>query len=347
MSGRCREHQAVGISIGAALCASSPVCRADAPLNYFLHAAGPAASPTLWLNWVFTAICVAVCLTVALLLAGAILRRRPSNSENSRALGATKDGMLWIYVGVGISTPILVGMLVYALITLEAVATPRRTPQLTITVTAYDWWWKVAYDDSPDASQRFVTANEIHIPTGEPIRIKLRSADVIHTFWVPRLAGKTQAIPGQINEQWVQADVSGVYRGQCSQFCGAQHAHMAFEVVAQSPVEFNKWREDQARGQPATPEGSLAAVAGQKLFMDRCAGCHSVQGTAAQGMQAPDLTHLDSRRLIAAGTLLNSRHNQLDWIAHAQVIKPESLMPGIALSVEDAVELSAYLSTLK
>jgi cytochrome c oxidase subunit 2 len=138
-------------------------------------------------------------------------------------------------------------------------------------VTAYDWRWKVAYDDAPDASARFVTANEIHIPTGEPVRFKLNSADVIHTFWVPRLAGKTQAIPGQTNEQWLQADVPGVYRGQCSQFCGAQHAHMAFEVIAESRANFAAWFAQQARA-PDMPNDT--AVTTGKSALPRSGKLH-------------------------------------------------------------------------
>jgi cytochrome c oxidase subunit 2 len=314
-----------------------------APLNYFLHAAGPAAGPTLRLDWIFTAICVAVCVIVGGLLSAAILRRRPDVPLHQLAHGTS--GLRWIVIGVGLSVPVLVAMLVYALFTLNQVATPAETPALTITVTAYDWWWKVAYDDAPDASAHFVTANEIHIPTGEPVRFKLKSADVIHTFWVPRLAGKTQAIPGQTNEQWLQADAPGVYRGQCSQFCGAQHAHMAFEVIAESRADFAAWSAEQARA-PDMPNDA-AVTAGKALFLDKCAGCHAIRGTDAQGAQAPDLTHLNSRRLIAAGTLSNTAQNQLAWITGAQRIKLDSLMPSIALKRDEAASLSAYLATLK
>jgi cytochrome c oxidase subunit II len=314
-----------------------------APLNYFLHAAGPAATPTLHLDWIFTAICVAVCLIAGGLLIVAILRRRPDAPLHQLAQG--DSGLRWIVIGVGISVPVLVAMLVYALFTLDRVATPPETPALTITVTAYDWWWKVAYDDAPDVSQRFVTANEIHIPAGEPVRFKLKSADVIHTFWVPKLAGKTQAIPGQTNEQWLQADAPGVYRGQCSQFCGAQHAHMAFEVVAENRADFAAWSAQQARVPVVTNDA--AVTAGKALFLDQCAGCHAIRGSDAQGAQAPDLTHLNSRHLIAAGTLSNNAQNQLAWITGAQRIKPDSLMPSVALKRDEAASLSAYLATLK
>lgn len=314
-----------------------------APLNYFLHAAGPAAAPTMRLGWMLTALAVTVSTLVALLLIAAITRHRPP--ADPAAVQAERGGLAWVYVGTGISSLVLLATLLYVLVTLASVAAPARQPTLTVSVIAYDWWWKVAYQDAADPALNFVTANEIHIPVGQPVKIALQSADVVHAFWVPRLAGKTQAIPGQTNEQWIEADEPGVYRGQCSQFCGAQHAHMAFEVVAQSPAEFAAWRAAQAHGQAAQP-ASADALAGKRLFGERCAGCHAIRGTDAQGVQGPDLTHLISRRLIAAGTLTNTPAHQLDWIEHAQQIKPDSLMPDIALSVADAAALSAYLSTL-
>jgi cytochrome c oxidase subunit 2 len=262
------------------------------------------------------------------------------------ALHGERGGLAWIYIGTGVSSVVLLATLVYVLITLASVAAPARTPTLTITVTAYDWWWKVAYQDAADPALNFVTANEIHIPVAEPVKVALQSADVVHAFWVPQLAGKTQTIPGQINEQWIEADQPGVYRGQCSQFCGAQHAHMAFEVVAQSPTAFAAWRAAQAQGQATQSAAAADAAAGKRLFGDRCAGCHAIRGTDAEGVQGPDLTHLDSRHLIAAGTLTNAPAHQLDWIEHAQQIKPDSLMPDIALTIADAAALSAYLSTL-
>ncbi|SAL68006.1 cytochrome c oxidase subunit II [Caballeronia humi] len=326
----------------ASILIAAPSAHAQAPLNYFLHAAGPAAYPTRTLGWIFTAICVVVCVIVSALLIGALRRRRDPASPGE--IGATGEGMRWIWIGVGVSGPVLAGMLIFALFTLQQVATPLQSPAITVTVTAYDWWWKVSYSDPHEPAQRFETANEIHIPVGEPIRIVLKSADVIHTFWVPRLAGKTQAIPGQANEQWIQADSPGVYRGQCSQFCGAQHAHMAFEVVAQSRADYNNWSEQQARRISANVAASV--VAGNKIFLDRCAGCHAVRGTDASGALAPDLTHLNSRRMIAAGTLRNTAENQLDWIAHAQLIKPDARMPSINLNREDVTNLRAFLSTL-
>lgn len=316
--------------------------QADAPLGYFFSSSGPAATPTLHLDWGLTALCLVVVVIVALLLAGALWRRRPP--ADWRTLGRDQGGVAWIAVGTGVSTVALLAVLAYMLVTLRAVAQPLSAPALTLTVTAYDWWWKVDYADDAGRGRSFSTANEIHIPVGVPVRIELKSVDVIHAFWVPRLAGKTQAIPGQTNHQWIQADTAGVYRGQCSQFCGAQHAQMAFEVVAQPQAEFDAWRDAQALG--AAPPAQSLARAGQELFTKHCAACHAVRGSQAGGVFGPDLTHVGARRLLAAGTLVNTPDAMLDWIMHAQQIKPDSLMPAFDLNAQEAGELSAYLATL-
>jgi cytochrome c oxidase subunit 2 len=302
----------------------------------------------MYLGWIFAGISIAVCLVIALLLSVAIFRKRhfpeDGKSDNIR-YGIENDGagMKWIFVGTGISICILFAMAVYALVTLNRAANLPSPPVLSLTVTGYDWWWKVDYDID-DPSRRIVTANEIHIPVGVPILLKLNSADVIHAFWVPLLAGKTQMIPGLTNQQWLQADAPGIYRGQCTQYCGVQHAHMALEVVAQSMADFRAWEAAQ-RTQIAA-SNIPGVVAGEKLFIDRCGACHTIRGTEAMGAHAPDLTHLISRRLIAAGLMTNTPEHRLDWIMHAQQLKPGSRMPDIALAPTEAADLAAFLSTL-
>jgi cytochrome c oxidase subunit 2 len=319
------------------------VARPAAPLGYLSGAAGPAADPVLKLGWGLTALCVAVVLIILALLIIALKHRRTPADYSE--LGKEGGGPLWLYVGVGVSTVVLLVALFFALATLGAVAHPGSPPGLTVRVTAYNWWWKIDYQDDADPTLHFSTANEIHIPVGVPVQIELRSADVIHAFWVPRLAGKTQAIPGQVNRQWLQADEEGVYRGQCSQFCGPQHARMAFEVVAQPQAEFQEWLDAQRR--PAPTPADVLSAAGSDVFMKRCAACHTVRGSKAAGVFGPDLTHLSSRRTIAAGTLNNTPQALLDWIRHAQEIKEDSLMPSIALDTEEGPALSAYLATLE
>ncbi|MFZ2169016.1 MAG: cytochrome c oxidase subunit II [Methylococcaceae bacterium] len=312
-----------------------------APLNYFLHSYGPAATPTMYLGWVFAALLAAIFVIIALLLAGAIFRKR--SAEDPHAIGREDEGMRWIYIGTGVSTFILFALAIYTLVTLNVIAKPTRAPALTLTVTGYDWWWKIDYEDD-DPKHHFVTANEIHIPVGVPVLVKLKSADVIHAFWVPMLAGKTQMIPGLTNQQWLQANAEGVYRGQCTQYCGVQHAHMGLEVVAQSAAEFREWQDAQRK--TAASASAIDINAGKKLFLDRCAGCHTIRGTEAVGAHAPDLTHLKSRRLIAAGLLTNTPDHLVKWITHAQDLKPGARMPSMELTATEISALSAFLSTL-
>jgi cytochrome c oxidase subunit 2 len=308
------------------------------PLNYFFHSAGPATAPTLVLGWVFTAICCAVCLVVLVLLAIALWRRRPPLAPG--ALLAGRGGLQWVYAGTALSTLILFGMAVYALVVLQQLSAAPAGAALRIQVTGWDWWWQVRYLE-PSGQVAFETANEIHIPVGRPVLLELASADVIHAFWVPQLAGKTQMIPGTVNRQWLQADAPGIYRGQCTQYCGVQHAHMAFEVIAQAPQEYARWQSQQRQ-----PAANALFAPGWKVFADRCAACHTIGGTPARGDHGPDLTHLSSRRQLAAGLLDNTQANRAEWIAHAQRLKPGSLMPDIALSDSERRDLLALLDQL-
>lgn len=309
-------------------------------LNYFLYSYGPASRPTLYLGWVFAALAIFILILIILLLLWAIFHRRRNEDLPSADDSA---GLRWIYIGTGISTFILFILAVYSLTTLNTIAKPAAPPVLTLTVTGYDWWWKIDYEangQSPD----FVTANELHIPVGVPVLVKLKSADVIHAFWAPLLAGKTQMIPGMVNQQWLQADAEGVYHGQCTQYCGLQHAHMGLEVVAQSAAEFGKWRDNQLK--PAKIDSGIETNEGKKLFMDRCAGCHTVRGTEARGNHAPDLTHLKSRRLLAAGLITNSPEHLIQFITHVQDLKPGARMPSMQLTPAEITTLSVFLSTL-
>lgn len=319
--------------------ASDSLTTGPTPLAYFLHSKGPAAHPVLHLDWVLTAICSLVCIMIALMLIIGTFRRR--KREDHRALGEG-GGLSFVYVGTAISTVALLGIAVYMLAVLADVANPPREPALTVTVTAYDWWWKVDYGQGPG---RFTTANELHIPVGVPVLVLLKSADVIHAFWVPDLSGKTQTIPGNVNRQWLQADRPGIFRGQCTQYCGVQHAHMAFEVYAQPQADYERWYA--AQQQDAPMPATAQAIHGRKLFEERCAGCHTVRGSKSAGVQAPDLTHVLSRRLLASGTVVNTHENLMDWIQHAQEIKPGTLMPDMKLSPAESGDLSAYLATLR
>jgi len=216
---------------------------------------------------------------------------------------------------------------------------------LTIDVTGHQWWWEVQYED-PDPSRVIATANEIHIPTGEMVQFKLRAADVIHSFWAPNFAGKRDLIPGYTSSIWFKADTAGVYRGQCAEFCGLQHAKMAFYIVAEPKAKFAAWLAASAAAHAIPTDSSL--LSGYRLFMSSgCAVCHSIAGTPAQSTVGPVLSHLESRMTIAAGTYANNHHNLLAWIANPQDLKPGARMPAIQLTAGQREALVSYLETLK
>lgn len=316
---------------------------AEAPLAY-LGGDGPKAVATASLTWGLLAISVIVVVIIAILVLVGVLAKRARGWTALPPVERRGDGIRWIQIGVALTAVALLVSLIWTLQTLAAVNDPGRKPELTIKVTGEQWWWKAAYGDG-DPSRTFVTANEIHIPTGRPVRVQLLASDVIHSFWVPALAGKTDAIPGQTNVTWLQADRPGVYRGQCAEYCGAQHAHMAFEVVAQTPAAFEAWRRAQLA--PAADPSSPDAQRGQGLFVFHCGACHAVRGTEAGGTVAPDLTHLMSRRTIASGALANTRANLSGWIGNPQAIKPGTHMPVLYLSGPDLADIRSYLETLR
>ncbi len=216
---------------------------------------------------------------------------------------------------------------------------------LTIKVSGLQWWWNVQYFGSKPG-QNFTTANEIHIPVGRNVRFQLEGDDVIHSFWVPSLAGKQDLIPGRPNELSVRAERAGIYRGQCAEFCGMQHAHMAFLVIAEDQADYAKWAEAQRRAAVAATEADAAA--GQQAFLSKpCAACHTVRGTTAAGTNGPDLTHVGSRRYIGAGLFETTRGSLAAWIADPQTLKPGNNMPLVPLSRGELLSISAYLASLK
>jgi cytochrome c oxidase subunit 2 len=216
---------------------------------------------------------------------------------------------------------------------------------LVLEVTSQQWWWAIQYQ-SDDPSQTFQTANEIHLPVNVPVTISLRSPDVIHSFWVPNLHGKQDLIPGRNTDIHLQPTRTGVFRGQCAEFCGAQHAHMALYVLVETQSDFDRWRAGQL--QAASDPANSTAVRGRDAFMSSaCALCHTIRGTDAAGVMGPDLTHLASRSSLAAGTLDYNRGNLAAWIADPQGIKPGNHMPTVGLDPQDLQSITAYLDGLK
>jgi cytochrome c oxidase subunit 2 len=197
-----------------------------------------------------------------------------------------------------------------------------------------------------DASSIFTTANEIHIPVGVPVTFSLRSSDVIHSFWVPNLSGKKDLIPGKIATIWLQADKAGVYRGQCAEYCGHQHAHMALWIIAESPEQFNAWLQTQI--QSAASPTTASQQRGQQVFLtSTCVMCHAVNGTPAGSNIGPNLTHVASRNTIAAATLPNDREHLAQWVTDSQTVKPGNRMPPNSLAPDDLQALLDYVQSLK
>jgi cytochrome c oxidase subunit 2 len=312
------------------------------PLGY-LSGSGPFATPVVGLTWGLLMISIVVVIvTTALVIVGVWRGRVSVRSRPLRevALQQSPGGLRWIWIGVGVSSAALAASLVWTVAVLAAVNQPASPTPLTIRVTGEQWWWRAVYDPGAPA-RSFETANEVHIPVGQPVRIELLGGDVIHSFWVPQLAGKTDTIPGRTNVTFIQADRPGVYRGQCAEYCGLQHAHMAFTVVAEPPEAFAAWRAHQMA--PAAAGRSD----GEQLFVGRCGGCHAVRGVSAGKPDAPDLTHLMSRSTIASGAAPNTLASLSGWTANPQGVKPGALMPTLYLSGTELGAVAAYLVTLK
>lgn len=316
------------------------------PLDY-LHSAGGSADIIRPLTWVTLAISVMVIVVIGTILWGAVSRARArGGAEETRSVPVQEGakGTHWISTGVAISAIPLLVTLVWTMVALAEISRGGPANAIVLDVTPRQWWWEVQYASS-DPSQIFETANEIHIPVGAPVKVRLHGGDVIHSFWVPKLSGKADAIPGRTNVTWLQASTPGRYRGQCSEFCGFQHAHMAFDVVAELPSEFETWRARQLAPAPAptTPEQSR----GLAFVEYRCGLCHRVRGTTAGATSAPDLTHIMTRTQLASGTLPNDASNLATWIRNAQGFKPGSLMPNQNMTGPELADTLAYLELLR
>ncbi|HEY2156946.1 MAG TPA: cytochrome c oxidase subunit II [Isosphaeraceae bacterium] len=227
---------------------------------------------------------------------------------------------------------------------------PRAgSPALFVTAIGHQWWWEYRYESYDGKDLGFTTANELHVPVSEsgvarPVYLTLKSADVCHSFWVPRLAGKTDLIPGRVNSMWFQAEEKGLFLGQCAEYCGTQHANMLLRVVVDSPEDFARWAEGQ--GRPAAEEP--AAREGKAVFLSQsCVNCHRIRGTPARGTYAPDLTHLMSRDTLAAGMVPNTAEDLRRWIENPQAVKPGCLMPAFGLAARERDLLLDYLRTLR
>lgn len=303
-------------------------------------------------NSLFTLFMVVTGLSLLLViafLAGAVLRRSGRKRDGTPEAEAKHPQPRMNAVLVGWIAFIVIGLTILTLASFfadrDAAKAAAHPDPLRITVTANQWWWDVQYEDALP-SNIFRTANELHLPAGVPAKITLKSNDVIHSFWVPNLAGKQDLIPGRTVDIDLLPRNEGIYRGECAEFCGTQHAHMALDVTVESPAEFAAWRGRQQA--PASPPPTRLATAGHAYFIAReCAMCHNVTGTPASGRVGPDLTHFASRRSIAAGTYPMTRGHLYGWIADPQSAKPGNRMPTVGLSPDELHALAAYMESLK
>jgi cytochrome c oxidase subunit 2 len=264
-------------------------------------------------------------------------RAREGEADPKQFAGSERVEIIWTVI------PFLIVVFLFAM-TLRGMnrADPPPAPSPNLIVTGHQFWWEAQYPASGA-----VTANEIHIPIGTPLSVRLDSKDVLHEFWVPELARKMTTVPGQPNHIWLQADKPGVYIGTCSEFCGIQHAWMRILVVAEEPSKFEEWQRAQL--QPGLAARSDAAAKGLALFQtSTCINCHAIRGVSgANASVAPDLTHVASRRQLGAGILENTPANMRLWLKNPQHIKPGALMPDFNFTNQDLDELAEYLSTLR
>ncbi len=324
---------------------SSWLCPGCSQWQSVLHPGGPGASRLDGLLWVFTGVCGTIWLLVMLILAIAVRRRhKPDRPKLQRDAGSERASAIIVGMAVA-ATVLIIGGLTFLSYAATRPLSGEADGALVIRLRGYQWWWQVTYVD-PDPSRTVQTANEIHIPVGKPVRFELSSADVIHSFWVPNLMGKQDLIPGRSNQLTLTATQPGLYRGQCAQFCGLQHAHMALLVIAQDQAEFKAWRDAQVQ-QAASSDDPDADKGRQFVTSHACAACHTIRGTSAAGTLGPDLTHVAGRLTIAAGLLPTTRGSLAAWIVDPQTIKPGNNMPMVPMSADDVTSVSAYLSTLK
>jgi cytochrome c oxidase subunit II len=312
-------------------------------MQSMFEVAGPGAALIDRLWWLMLVMFSVTFVVVMGLLLWSLFRRRREEHPVPREASV----LLWLGVGGAIvPAVVLTVVLGFTLHALSTDASMERDPDaMVVDITGLQWWWNIQYQaDRPSRMLR--TANELVIPVGRTVRINLASHDVIHSFWVPALHGKIDMIPGRRNEMWIRADTAGVYRAQCAEFCGLQHARMAMMVVALPQADFEEWYNRQL--QPARAPETALQEEGLRVFLSRdCALCHSVRGTYARATVGPDLTHLASRRTLAAGTLPMDRASLGGWVSNPQGIKPGSFMPDVDLDARELLALLAYLEWLQ
>ena len=309
---------------------------------------GPQAANIAKIWWLMFYVCTAVFVIVLAVLGISLIKARPVDEVPELDLpeDTKKRRTNAVIASVVATVVILFIFLIYSFVIGRGLTSElARKNGVVIELTGHQWWWEVRYDNV-DASSIFTSANEIHIPVGVPVTLSLKAGDVIHSFWVPNLHGKKDLIPGKVSTIWIQADKPGVFRGQCAEYCGLQHAHMALWVIAEPQEQFNSWLQSQT--QEAAVPSTDSTKRGQQIFLSSaCVMCHTVSGTPAGSNIGPNLTHIASRQTIAAGTLENTRDHLALWVNNSQRIKPGNHMPTMSFSDNDLQPLVDYLQTLK
>ena len=313
-----------------------------------INPVGPQAANIAKIWWLMFYVCTAVFVIVLAVLGISLIKARPVDEVPELDLpeDTKKRRTNAVIASVVATVVILFIFLIYSFVIGRGLTSElARKNGVVIELTGHQWWWEVRYDNV-DASSIFTSANEIHIPVGVPVTLSLKAGDVIHSFWVPNLHGKKDLIPGKVSTIWIQADKPGVFRGQCAEYCGLQHAHMALWVIAEPQEQFNSWLQSQT--QEAAVPSTDSTKRGQQIFLSSaCVMCHTVSGTPAGSNIGPNLTHVASRQTIAAGTLENTRDHLALWVNNSQRIKPGNHMPTMSFSDDDLQPLVDYLQTLK
>ena len=314
-----------------------------------LAPAGPQAAALFHLWNVMLVVCTVVfVLTIAALVLGvwraprASERAQPDLDPHPRNVAKLRRAVGW---GIAGSSLLLLVLLVASFMADRALSALPLADAVHIDLVGHRFWWEAHYEaNAPE--QMFATANELHVPVGRPVLIRLRADDVIHSFWVPSLSGKKDLIPGRESTIALRADRAGTYRGQCAEFCGYQHAQMALVVVADPPADYERWRTLQR--EPAPEPTTAQERRGLELVeQTSCAMCHAIGGTRARGRRAPDLTHMAGRGWLGAGAVENTSKLRAEWIANAQKFKPGIDMPPIDNAPDDLAAISAYLGSLR
>ena len=331
-----------------ALAVVTPALAACSGRPPVLDPGGPQAARIASYWWLNFWIAVVVLAAVIAFLVDTVVRRRATLTTAIVPVEprAERRVMIGVSVAVGLTAVTLLGLVIADATTGRGLRSlSGEEPAVTIEVTAQQWWWDAEYWD-PVPSQRFRTANEIHIPVGRAVLVKTKSLDVNHSFWVPGLHGKQDHIPGHNSSLTLKADHPGRFAGRCAEFCGLQHAHMQLLVFADPPEVFEAWRAAQRR--PAAEPTSQPALRGRDVFMSGpCVLCHTVLGTPAGARLGLDLTHVGSRTMLAAGTVLNTPGHLGGWITDPQSIKPGNRMPASSFPADDLQALIVYVSGLK